>query len=178
MKETLQCRCGQTELEVSRAPILSCECACTSCRTAAQAFAGLEPSADPTGPLGTTHFVVYRKDRVRCLAGAEHLMEYRLAPDAATRRVVAGCCHTPVFLEFSKGHWLSMYAGLWPEESRPDAEMRTMASDLPPGTSLPDDLPNSRTQSPRFMLKLLGAWIAMGFRTPEVSYVQGGTLDV
>lgn len=71
MTETLRCNCGRTALEVTGPPILVAECACESCRKAAAVFASLPDGRDPRGPLGTTHFVLYRKDRVRCVAGAE-----------------------------------------------------------------------------------------------------------
>ncbi len=52
---------------------------------------------------------MHRKDRVRILSGAEQLKEYRLSADAGTRRVIATCCNTPVFMEMKGGHWLSLY---------------------------------------------------------------------
>lgn len=162
MTTHLHCACERVRLEVDRAPILRAECHCTSCRTAGAALHTLEPN-------GGTRFVLYRKDRVRFVAGAELLREHRLTPTAKTRRVVASCCGTPVFLEFEKGHWLSLYAALWPAASRPAMEMRTMTRDLADPSALPADIPNSKTQSPGFMFKLLGAWIAMGFRVPKIA---------
>lgn len=38
------------------------------------------------------------------------------------------------------------------------------------------DVPGSKTQSPSFMITLLGAWIAMGFRSPKLEV--GGELHV
>ena len=87
-----------------------------------------------------------------------------------TRSLAATCCNTPVFLEFAGGHWLSLYAHLWPTAARPPLQLRTMTKDLPPGTSLPTDVPNANTQSARFMVKLLTAWIAMGFRAPKLAF--------
>ncbi len=170
MTETLklQCTCGQTCLEVQRHPIASVECCCTSCREAGEKLQRLEGAPQILTEYGATPYVMYRKDRVRFVSGAENLKETRLSPTAKTRRVVATCCNSPMFLEFSQGHWLSLYAGLWPNGSRPPLEMRTMATDLPPGISLPDDVPNARKQSFRFFTRLLSAWIAMGFRIPEV----------
>ena len=125
---------------------------------------------------GGTHFVLYRKDRVRIGSGEEKLKELRLTQKSPTRRVVASCCDTPLFLELQNGHWLSLYGRLWPEALRPPIELRTMTSDLPAGTRLPDDVPNARTQSASFMVKLLGAFIAMGFRAPKIA-VPGGALE-
>ena len=73
------------------------------------------------------------------------------------------------------GHWLSLYGSLWPEGTLPPLQMRTMTGDLPDPSVLPNDVPNARSQSLRFFAKLLGAWIAMGFRSPKVTV--GGTVQ-
>lgn len=164
----LTCACGQVQLAVDGGAIVSVECCCTSCRTTAEKFESLPAARPVRGPLGTVRYELYRKDRVRFLAGREHLREYRLKPNAHTRRVVATCCNTPLFTEFESGHWLSLYGGLWPAGSLPPLEMRTMASDLPDASVLPDDVPNARTQNVDFMWRLLAAWVAMGFRVPKV----------
>ena len=164
----LQCRCGQTRLELQGAPIASVECCCTSCREAAERLQSLDGAEQILTDYGATPFVMYRKDRVKFMSGTETFREIRQSPITKTRRVVATCCNTPLFLEFSHGHWLSLYARLWPDNARPPVEMRTMASDLPEGLTLPDDVPNAQKQNLRFFARLLGAWIAMGFRVPKV----------
>ncbi len=169
----LQCTCGQVAFEVEGRHLLSVECCCNSCREAGATFERLPDASSLLEPSGATRFVLYRKDRVRCTSGATHLKEHRLQPSSQTRRVIATCCNTPVFLEFTKGHWLSLYGRRWPSGTLPPLEMRTMVSDLPADTRLPDDVPNGKTQPAKFMLKLVGAWIAMGFRVPKIDYVQG-----
>ncbi|MFP2925128.1 GFA family protein [Pyxidicoccus sp. 3LG] len=165
----LGCACGQVKLEVEGAPIVSAECCCNSCRAAGARMQAL-PAAPPfLEKSGATHFVLYRKDRVRFLEGTDLLKEFRLKPESKTRRVVATCCNTPVFLEFQNGHWLSLYGCLWPEGALPPLELRTMTSDLPAGSVLPDDVPNGKTQTFAFFVKLLGAWISMGFRSPKIA---------
>ena len=103
------------------------------------------------------------------MQGSANLKEFRLKPESKTRRVVATCCNTPVFAEFQNGHWLSLYGCLWPAGTLPALEMRTMTMDLPAGTALPDDVPNARRQTVSFFVKLLSAWIAMGFRSPKIA---------
>lgn len=165
----LRCACGRVHLEVDGDPIMSVECCCSSCREAAERLQTLPAAPSVSGASGMTRFVLYRKDRIRFLEGADTLRELRLTPTSPTRRVVASCCNTPVFLEFEKGHWLSLYGCLWPEGTLPRLEMRTMAGDLPVGTALPDDVPNRKTHSFGFFAKLLGAWMAMGFRSPKIT---------
>ena len=165
----LKCACGTVHIDIEGDPILAAECCCNSCREANGRLQKLPGAPAVLGPHGQTPYIMYRKDRVRFAAGAEQLRELRLKPDSPTRRVVAACCNTPVFLEFQNGHWLSLYAGLWPAEARPAPQLRTMTSDLPDAGILPADLPNARTQSFGFMWKLLASWVAMGFKTPKVA---------
>ena len=172
---TLSCSCGAVRLEARREPIISVECCCTSCRAAGTRLETLPGASQVLTRHATTPFVLYRKDRVTVAAGAGHLAAFRLSPDASTRRVVATCCYAPLWLDFQAGHWLSLYGTLWPEGTRPPLEMRTMAKDLPEGATLPDDASNARTHSLGFMAKLLGAWIAMGFRSPKFDIEE--TLD-
>ncbi|MDM0033205.1 DUF6151 family protein [Variovorax sp. J22P271] len=162
------CACGRTRLEVRGDPILASECLCSSCRAAADRLAALPGAMQILTCHGATPCAEHRKDRIRFLSGAEHLREFRLAPDAGTWRVVAACCHTPIFLELKGAHWLSVYLHLWPAELRPKAEIRTMVGDLPDASGLPDDIPNLKTHTLSFYAQLLGAWIGMGFRNPKI----------
>lgn len=164
----LACACGQVHISVEGAPIISTECHCNSCRAAGERLRNLPGASPYLQPNGGTHFVLYRKDRIRFLKGAEWLRDFHLAADATTRRAVAGCCNTPVFLEFKNGHWLSLYANLWPENSLPVLELRTMTSDLPAEVTLGHDVPSGARPTLVFYAKLLTAWIAMGFRTPNI----------
>ncbi|WP_223250259.1 GFA family protein [Marilutibacter maris] len=163
------CACGQLRLELEGEPIASVECCCDSCREAGARMARLPGARPVLSEYGTTHLVMQRKDRVRFVAGADQLRQFRLAPDAPTRRVVAACCNTPVFLEFESGHWLSLYGGLWREGALPPLQMRTMAGDLDDASALPDDVPNSKGRSLPFIARLLTAWIAMRFRVPKIA---------
>ena len=101
---------------------------------------------------------------------------FRLAPNASSRRVVATCCNTPIFLEMKGAHWLSLYLHLWSEAQRPKPEVRTMVVDLPDPSRLPADIPNLKTQPVSFYAKLLLARVAMGFRNPTIEVP--GTIDV
>ena len=168
----LACRCDEVQLQVERAPIVATECYCTSCRTAGARLHKLANAPPVLQADGGTRFVLYRKDRVRFLKGADRLAEFRLTPQSPTRRVVATCCNTPVFLEFNRGHWLSLYGNLWPAGALPPIELRTMTVDLPDASVLGTDVPRAGRQSLSFFAKLLGAWIAMGFRAPEIKAVQ------
>jgi hypothetical protein len=170
----LTCACGTVAMAARGHPILSTECHCTSCRKAADAMESLSGAPALRASSGGIRMVMYRKDRVRCSKGAAHLREFRLTDTTKTRRVVATCCNTPIFLDFTQGHWIDLYGHLWPQGSLPRLQMRTMTGDLDDRSLLPRDVPNLKTHSARFFLRLIGAWAAMGFlRTPKIGYVQG-----
>lgn len=168
-----RCACGGCELVLDGPPIVTVICYCSSCQAAGSAFErlpGAQPSLDGDGGTG---YVMQRKDRVTCAKGAGNLREYRLKADSSTRRVVAACCNSPMFLEFSGGHWLSVYRDRVPETERPQIEMRTMVQDRRTGADFDDALPSYRKHSGRFMWRLLVAWAAMGFSAPKLDYVKG-----
>lgn len=170
---TLTCTCGQVALSVEGEPIISAECLCADCQNAATFLQSLPAAPSVVDEHGATRFVLYRKDRVHCLRGQNVLREHRVTKGSPTRRVVATCCNTPMFLEFTNGHWLSLYGGLWPVAELPALEIRTMTRSRPAGVVLPDDVPNPSTHTVSFYFKLFRAWAAMRFRTPKIDFVSG-----
>jgi hypothetical protein len=167
------CQCGTVTLAMTGKPIMAATCYCHSCQTAGHAFEALPGAPTVVGSDGGTAYVLMRKDRLAWLSGSGQLAEHRLSPDAPTRRFVARCCHSPIALEFTKGHWLSVYAARIPEAARPAAEMRTIVNDRPDGVELADDIPNYTSPSGKFMWRLLKAWAAMGFRAPPIERTKG-----
>jgi hypothetical protein len=163
----IMCQCGKVRLETAGAPILTAACFCKSCQEAGRQFAALSSAPSVLDADGGTGVVLYRKDRVTCASGLEHLEEHRLKPDSPTRRVLAACCGSPMFLDFTRGHWLALYRNRF--AAAPSIEMRVMTNDRPPGVTLPSDVPNHGGHSGKFLRRLVGAWIAMGFRRPVVT---------
>lgn len=169
-QQTITCTCGRCRIDLTGRAIIAAECHCDSCRTAGDRLEALPGATTHRAATGGVPFVMWRKDRVTIAAGEDALAEFRLSPSATTRRVVATCCNTPMFLDFKAGHWVSLYALRWPEATRPAPELRTMTKDLGEGRAdLPHDIPNPPSHTTGFMLRLVGAWIAMGFRVPQVA---------
>jgi hypothetical protein len=163
------CRCGKVKFEAVGAPILTGACYCASCQEAGrrlEQLASAPPVLDPDGGTGVT---LFRKDRVQCVRGREYLEEHRLKPKSPTRRVVATCCNSAMLLDFTKGHWLSIYRNRFPAGA-PPLEMRVMTQDRRAGVELADDVPNYRGFSGKFMLKLLAARISMGLRRVDITW--------
>ena len=163
-----KCQCGKVKFEAVGLPILTCSCYCTSCQEAGRQFEQLASAPPVLDPDSGTGLILYRKDRVQCVTGQQYLDEYRLKPNSPTRRVVAKCCNSAMFLDFTKGHWLSMFRNRFPTGA-PPLEMRVWTKQRRVGVELADDLPNYSGHSSKLMLKLIAAWIAMGFRSPEVT---------
>jgi len=176
LRHTVTCACGEVRVRLEGPPIASVECLCSSCRRAGGILEALPGAPKIVDAKGATPFVMQRKDRAEIAAGASRLRAFRLTPGAGTKRVVATCCNTPVWIELEAGHWLSLYGLLWKDAERPELEMRTMTGDLDDPSALPDDVPNLRHHSLRFFARLLGAWVRMGFRNPKF-HVEG-ELDV
>jgi hypothetical protein len=165
------CRCGKVALQIDGAPILRGICYCASCQEAGRRHQAVSGADAALADDGGTDYVLYRKDRVRCVQGGDLLEERRLKSGSPTRRMYARCCNTAMFLDFTKGHWLTVYRGRLPSDIRP-ATMRMMTAERPEGVILPDDTANYPGHSGKFMLKLLGAWMAMGFRRPAIDGVR------
>jgi hypothetical protein len=163
------CRCGKVKFEAVGAPLLTATCFCASCQEAGRRLEQLASAPPVLDPDGGTGVILYRKDRVRCVTGLEHLEERRLKPESTTRRVVATCCHPTTFLDFTKGHWLSMYRNRFPSGA-PPLEMRVMTKDRRAGVELADDVPNYSTFSVKLVLRLLAARIAMGLRRTDITW--------
>ena len=162
------CQCGKVRLEAVGPPILTCSCYCTSCQEAGRRLEQLASAPPLLDPDSGTSLILYRKDRVQCVVGQEHLEAHRLKPASPTRRVVATCCNSAMFLDFTKGHWLSMYRSRFATDA-PPLELRLMTKERRVGVELADDLPNYGGRSGKLLLKLIAAWIAMGLRRPEIA---------
>jgi hypothetical protein len=167
------CQCGKVKFAAAGAPILTGSCLCASCQEAGRRLEQLASAPPVLDPDGGSAVIVYRKDRVQCVMGLEHLEEHRLKPESPTRRVVATCCNSAMFLDFTKGHWLSMYRNRFPTGA-PPLEMRVMTKDRRAGVVLADDVPNHSGFSGKFILKLLAARLAMGLRRTDISWGRRG----
>jgi len=166
---TAVCRCGETRIELAGEPIDSVICFCQSCRKAARQFEQSPGAPRVLNAHGGVDYCLYRKDRVDIVHGAHHLHEHRLRRESPTRRVVAQCCGAPMFVDFTPGHWLSIFRDRLSGPA-PQPRMCAMTKDKPLGVELPDGMPAYDTVPPGLMVRLLAAWVAMGFRRPRITW--------
>ena len=154
------CTCGSVRFRAVGEPIVSAACYCDDCQRGAVPIEALADAPGFREPDGGTHYVIYRDDRFSCTAGDNLLVDYRLTEKAPTRRVVASCCNTALFLKFDPGHWVSAYRARFEGES-PPLEMRTQTKFRRSEVPLPDDVPNYRGFGPKLFARLIGARVAM-----------------
>jgi hypothetical protein len=155
-----RCVCGSVELEAIGAPILSTACYCDDCQEGARQIEAL-PNARPVlDPDGGSAYLLYRKDRMKCSKGAEHLRDYKIKNESPTRRVVATCCNSAMFLDFQKGHWFSAYRARF-EGAVPPLQMRIQTKFKPENRTIPTDVPSYPTYPLKFIAKLMSARVAM-----------------
>jgi hypothetical protein len=105
-----RCTCGQVELEATGAPITCVVCHCDDCEAGARQIEALPNARRVRESDGGIGYIVYRKDRVRILKGAEQLRGYKIRQTSATNRMVATCCNAAVILAFDdRKHWVDVY---------------------------------------------------------------------
>ena len=160
---TVPCSCGSVEFEATGAPITSVVCYCDSCQEGSRQIEALPNGRSVCDSDGGTAYALYRKDRVEYSKGTTLLRGYKLREESSTKRVVAACCNSPMFLEFEKGHWLSIYRTAL-RGDLPSLDVRVHTKSKPAGSDLPNDVPSYPGYSAKFMAKLFGAWIAMVLR--------------
>jgi hypothetical protein len=153
-----RCACGRVELEAIGAPIARTVCYCDDCQVGARQIEALPNGRSVLDPDGGSAYLLYRKDRMRCAKGAELLRDYRIKSESPTRRVVASCCNSALFLDYQKGHWFSMYRGRFAGDV-PPLQMRMQTKSAP--GAVPNDVPSYSGYPPKFMAKLMLARVAM-----------------
>jgi hypothetical protein len=153
--QKVQCQCGKVQLEARGTPIVTTICHCSGCMEAGHILENIAGAAPILDANDGTSFELFRKDRVMCVSGADKLREHRLKDTSPTRRVVATCCNSFMFLDFTKGHWVSI------AHDRIVQEGSVVVA------------PSEGRQSFLFIARLMVAWATMGFRTPTIDYVNG-----
>jgi hypothetical protein len=157
------CACGAVTLEARGAPIVTAVCYCDDCQTAGERMQGADGAAPVLDSDGGTAMVMFRKDRLRCVEGAERLTAVKLDPKSATSRYVASCCNSAMYLGFDDAkHWVDVYRNRVAGEP-PKVQARICTRFRPSGADLPGDAPAHPGYPPSMIPKLLGSRVAMLF---------------
>jgi hypothetical protein len=161
-KYDARCRCGAVELVASGRPIVASVCYCADCQAAARQIAALG-SQHVAAPDGGTEYLLFRKDRFTCSKGTEHLRAIRLKDASATRRMVAACCDSAMYMAFDDSrHWVSAYRARF-VGNVPPLEMRICTKSRTSDEALDSNIPNYAGYPPGLMVRLIGSMLAMVF---------------
>jgi hypothetical protein len=161
-----QCRCGAVEVGAWGEPIIVTACYCNDCQAAAERLGASADSAPAANTDGGTEFMVFRRDRIACTRGADRLEAMRLTDGSKTRRMIAGCCATPMYLAFDdKRPWASAYRARFRADA-PPVEMRICTRFRRPDAKADDCVPSHPGYPPALFLRILAAWPLMLFSRP------------
>ncbi len=157
------CACGAVTLEAKGAPIVTAVCYCDDCQMAGAQIQGMPGARQVLDSNGGTAMVMFRKDRLRCVEGAERLEPIKLDPKSPTSRFVARCCNSAMYLGFDDAkHWVDVYRARVTGEP-PPIQARICTRFRPAGEALPGDAPAHPGYPPSMIPKLLGSRLAMLF---------------
>jgi hypothetical protein len=154
------CACGKVRCRLLGEPILSAVCYCDDCQKGAEPIEALPGATAFREADGGTPYLTWRDDRFACVEGADLLTDYKLTDRAPTRRTVASCCNSAMFLKFGPGHWVSAYRMRF-EGDPPPLEMRTQTRFRRSNTPLPDDVRGYPGFPAALFARLIGARLAM-----------------
>lgn len=163
MEERLaSCRCGRVQFRACGEPILTAVCYCDDCQAGGHQIEAL-PDAPPV--LDEDHgssYLIYRDDRIACVAGEKLLQGHRIRAGSRTQRFVASCCQSGMFVKFAPGHWKSIYRGRF-SGPLPAIEMRSQTRFRKMQGGFPDSAPTHRRFPVALFGKLIRARLAMMF---------------
>jgi hypothetical protein len=160
------CRCGAVEVGAWGEPIAVNACYCDDCQEAAQRLTSSANLAPAASDDGGTEFMLFRRDRIACTRGADRLQAMRLTDASKTRRMIAGCCATPMYLAFDdKRPWVSAFRASFGADA-PPVEMRICTRFRRPEEKAKDDLPSHPGYPPAMIVRILAAWPLTLFSRP------------
>lgn len=158
---TAQCSCGRVAFHATGKPIACVACYCDDCQAGSHQVDALGGVPPVCGADGGTSYVLYRKDRVTCIRGADLLQGHKLKPESATVRVVATCCNSAMTMRFEDSRfWVPIYRTTL--KAPPPLQMRVATKFKPASASIPADVPSyGGFPILAFVGPLLRAWIPM-----------------
>jgi len=160
----IRCSCGNVEVKLIGPPIVCTACYCQDCNAGSGQIEAL-PNATPVrNPDGSTSYILYRNDRVKCSSGAQLLQGHKIKEKSATNRAVATCCNSAMYVNFDSGpHWVSVYRTRLGKNA-PPLQMRINTKFRQANSHIPNDVPSYSTFSLSLVAKLIASRIGMLLR--------------
>lgn len=157
------CFCGQVELEWRGEPILTAACYCDDCQTAGHAIEALPGAPAVLDARGGTAYLMLRRDRLNVIKGEDKLTDIRIKPGSPSKRLVATCCNSAMYMGFDRGpHWVNVYANRLGADA-PPLQVRVQTKYALKGPEFTDSIPSHLGYPLGLLGKLIGARVAMMF---------------
>lgn len=158
------CACGRVRIEVMGPPIAGVACYCDDCQTGSKQIEALRNAPAVRDAYGGTAYVLYRRDRFRCVEGEDLLKPYKITDGSATSRVVATCCNSAMYVGFDDvRHWVTVYRDRLGVDA-PPIEMRISTRFKTDGADLPGDVLTHKGIPFAFATRLLTSGTSMLLR--------------
>jgi hypothetical protein len=161
MQRVVSCVCGRVRFGADGAPMSRAVCYCDDCQAGARLIEALPNAPRFRDDDGGTSFLTYRDDRFKCLSGEDLLVAYRIKEGSPTRRMIASCCNSAIYLKFEPGFWVSIYRERLESDDLPPPEMRIQTKYRRADAPLPDLTPCYRGIPLRLFVRGVFARIAM-----------------
>ncbi len=168
--QDIMCDCRKVRLRLHGACEASTICHCAECQTAAVVFRD-QFDRNIAEPGGGTTFGIWRKDRVECVMGADHLAGHRLVEESPSRRVIATCCDTPMFIDRKGRPWIGVFSDRFPDDRRPQPRWRTFCKDLADEPRDGFTIPRHSGYSLPLATRRWKALLATRFNTAHLTFV-------
>jgi len=161
-KRTASCECGKVTFETLGEPILAGVCYCDDCQAGCKMLEELPDAPPAMDEDGGSNYLTFRDDRVTITSGEKLIKSYKLKEKAPTKRYVASCCNSALYVKFSMGHWKSTFRNRYISET-PPVEIRSQTQFRTSSLPFPDNAPTYKKFPLSLFGKLIKARIAMAF---------------
>lgn len=153
------CACGAVEVAFDCEPFIVISCGCDDCQAAAHALEALPGAPEITEPVGATPLAAFPRASMRVVQGANMIEPYRLNDSTPTKRMVATCCNSALYIDFDRGpFWVSVYRD---RLTTPPPMPRWRVQTKYLATELPNDIPNHR----KWPAAMIGHTLLTGLQT-------------
>lgn len=157
------CACGAVEVTLDAAPIAALSCCCDDCQAAATRLEALPGAPRFREPCGGTPAVLFPKAALKVTRGGDRLAAHRLSERSRTRRMVATCCNSFLYVTFDRGpFWVDVVSARLEDAPAPRWRIQTRFCPQPP----PQDLPNHAKYPQGLVWRLALAGVLAGLPRP------------
>jgi hypothetical protein len=163
-QRTVACVCGRVRFRATGVPMGRAVCYCDDCQAAARLVEALPNAPRISDADGGTSYLTYRDDRFQCETGEDLLVAHRLKDSSPTRRLVASCCNSALYLKFEPGFWASVYRTRMVDDDLPPPAMRIQTKFRTSDAPWPDQAPRFEGIPLRLFAGGIAARIAMLLR--------------